>query len=533
MAKHNQIDLVEFPAADSAALRAARAFYESAFGWGFTDYGEYLDTADSGTTTGINAVADEHQQRMPLVVALRRTTSRQARDRVIECGRHGAARHLRVPRRPAIPLRGPGGQRARRLVGVALRLEARSGSAARSAARLRDVAARARQVPSGQPRRQGAQSADGEIGDRVVVADVDRRVDERVTRPTRRPPTRPRPRVRTPPSASTIAPERHRVRGGIRHDARPHGQDVQHRGDEPVEGEVHERDPSTGCACRGRARRSSRRRAARCRRRRRARAGCRGTAASRDRAAPGRRPRHPPAPTRSAVATMLSRPEHAHRVGAHLRGAARRPEECRLHPPAYGAATAGRIEAQRASARSQRRSPADARLHRLVIGCRGARRTRTALMPTASTVTPSLTRIQSMRLPPALGRPVSRERGPLGREAVRGPRSRRRAAARRSGCDTAPSARRCSCRRARSSAVSLRSTRSLIISAERARAARERWSKWVFKTRNRMPVARVHQVGADEDAGQQVSPGSRARDIRSVREGELLPVFELRPGGVS
>lgn len=68
MTKHNQIDLVEFPAGDAGALRAAREFYESAFGWGFTDYGEYLDTSDSGTVAGFNAVADGHQQRMPLVV---------------------------------------------------------------------------------------------------------------------------------------------------------------------------------------------------------------------------------------------------------------------------------------------------------------------------------------------------------------------------------------------------------------------------------------------------------------------------------
>jgi len=68
MAQHNQIDLVEFPAGDAGALRAARAFYESAFGWGFTDYGEYLDTHDSGTVAGINAVVDDKHQSMPLVV---------------------------------------------------------------------------------------------------------------------------------------------------------------------------------------------------------------------------------------------------------------------------------------------------------------------------------------------------------------------------------------------------------------------------------------------------------------------------------
>ncbi|MCW3493179.1 VOC family protein [Microbacterium sp. SSM24] len=68
MPTHNHIDLIEFPAADPATLAAARAFYEDAFGWSFTDYGEYYDTADSGVVAGINGIADERQQRMPLTV---------------------------------------------------------------------------------------------------------------------------------------------------------------------------------------------------------------------------------------------------------------------------------------------------------------------------------------------------------------------------------------------------------------------------------------------------------------------------------
>jgi predicted enzyme related to lactoylglutathione lyase len=76
---------VEFPAGHSDALRAARTFYENAFGWGFTDYGEYVDTADSGTTAGINAIADAHQQRMPLVV-LYVEDLEASRDRVVGSG---------------------------------------------------------------------------------------------------------------------------------------------------------------------------------------------------------------------------------------------------------------------------------------------------------------------------------------------------------------------------------------------------------------------------------------------------------------
>ncbi len=68
MPTHNQIDLIEFPVADDATLAKARAFYESTFGWAFTDYGAYLDSSDSGTVAGFNAVADDHRQSMPMVV---------------------------------------------------------------------------------------------------------------------------------------------------------------------------------------------------------------------------------------------------------------------------------------------------------------------------------------------------------------------------------------------------------------------------------------------------------------------------------
>ncbi|ACZ30707.1 Glyoxalase/bleomycin resistance protein/dioxygenase [Xylanimonas cellulosilytica DSM 15894] len=69
MPEHNHIDLVELPAADPSALRAARDFYASAFGWSFTEYGDgYTDTPGSGVTLGVNAIPDEHQQRSPLTV---------------------------------------------------------------------------------------------------------------------------------------------------------------------------------------------------------------------------------------------------------------------------------------------------------------------------------------------------------------------------------------------------------------------------------------------------------------------------------
>jgi len=68
MPTHNQIDLIEFPAADAETLTASRRFYEAVFGWTFTDYGEYLDTPDSGVVAGFNAVTDAHHQKMPLAV---------------------------------------------------------------------------------------------------------------------------------------------------------------------------------------------------------------------------------------------------------------------------------------------------------------------------------------------------------------------------------------------------------------------------------------------------------------------------------
>jgi predicted enzyme related to lactoylglutathione lyase len=86
MTENNRIDLVEFPAADPEAVSASRAFYESAFGWSFTSYGDaYVDTSSSGTTAGINGFADETQQRMPLVV-IYSTDLEAAREAVLRSG---------------------------------------------------------------------------------------------------------------------------------------------------------------------------------------------------------------------------------------------------------------------------------------------------------------------------------------------------------------------------------------------------------------------------------------------------------------
>jgi len=86
MPEHNRIDLVELPASDASAVGAVRAFYESAFGWTFTAYGDaYVDTSDSGVTLGVNGFPDERQQRAPLTV-LYVSDLEAARQRVLDAG---------------------------------------------------------------------------------------------------------------------------------------------------------------------------------------------------------------------------------------------------------------------------------------------------------------------------------------------------------------------------------------------------------------------------------------------------------------
>jgi predicted enzyme related to lactoylglutathione lyase len=89
MPENNHVDLIELPARPDD-LAVTRTFYESAFGWAFTDYGAYVDTAGSGTVLAVNAVADEHQQQMPLTV-LYVTDLEAARTAVTDAG--GTIRH--------------------------------------------------------------------------------------------------------------------------------------------------------------------------------------------------------------------------------------------------------------------------------------------------------------------------------------------------------------------------------------------------------------------------------------------------------
>ena len=91
MPENNRIDLIELPAADPAAVNAARAFYESAFGWSFVAYGDaYVDTPDSGLTLGVNGFVDATQQQAPLTV-LYVADLEAARQAVTDAG--GVIRH--------------------------------------------------------------------------------------------------------------------------------------------------------------------------------------------------------------------------------------------------------------------------------------------------------------------------------------------------------------------------------------------------------------------------------------------------------
>jgi len=56
MAKHNQIDLIEFPVKSTGQLKKTKEFFTKVFDWKYTDWGEdYSDTTESGTSSGVNA----------------------------------------------------------------------------------------------------------------------------------------------------------------------------------------------------------------------------------------------------------------------------------------------------------------------------------------------------------------------------------------------------------------------------------------------------------------------------------------------
>jgi predicted enzyme related to lactoylglutathione lyase len=66
--RHNRIDYLELGAKNAGDYAKTRAFFETAFGWAYQDYGpDYCDTKSSGIGSGINADSD-HRTLQPLPV---------------------------------------------------------------------------------------------------------------------------------------------------------------------------------------------------------------------------------------------------------------------------------------------------------------------------------------------------------------------------------------------------------------------------------------------------------------------------------
>lgn len=83
MAKHNQIDLIEFPVKSTQELNLTKNFFTSVFGWKYTDWSEtYSDTTESGTNSGINS---DQGQSMPLAVIYSEDLER-TKEKVIQNG---------------------------------------------------------------------------------------------------------------------------------------------------------------------------------------------------------------------------------------------------------------------------------------------------------------------------------------------------------------------------------------------------------------------------------------------------------------
>jgi uncharacterized protein len=66
--RHNRIDYLEIGAKNAGDYSKSKAFFETAFGWTYQDYGDaYCDTKSSGVGSGINGDPD-HRTLQPLPV---------------------------------------------------------------------------------------------------------------------------------------------------------------------------------------------------------------------------------------------------------------------------------------------------------------------------------------------------------------------------------------------------------------------------------------------------------------------------------
>ena len=120
--RHNRIDYLELGAKNAGDYAKTKAFFETAFGWTYQDYGpDYCDTKSSGVGSGINGDSD-HRTLQPFAGDLRRG-SRSGPGQGGRGRRYRDARHLQLPRRAPLPLRRSVRQRARRLVREVATLE--------------------------------------------------------------------------------------------------------------------------------------------------------------------------------------------------------------------------------------------------------------------------------------------------------------------------------------------------------------------------------------------------------------------------
>lgn len=86
MSNNNQIDLIEFPANSAEEVKQTNIFFNEVFGWTFKVWGdEYIDTADSGIASGVNATDPAKRQTMPLAV-IYSSDLEDAKERIIKAG---------------------------------------------------------------------------------------------------------------------------------------------------------------------------------------------------------------------------------------------------------------------------------------------------------------------------------------------------------------------------------------------------------------------------------------------------------------
>ncbi len=119
MSADNQIDYLEFQAAD---LAATRLFFEQLFGWKFTDYGPDYTSFEDGRIAGGFARAEAHSTIASggVLVVFYHPRLEEVRQRVLDLGGTDYERHFLVSRRAALSFHRTERERVRDLVGGSL-----------------------------------------------------------------------------------------------------------------------------------------------------------------------------------------------------------------------------------------------------------------------------------------------------------------------------------------------------------------------------------------------------------------------------